>query len=153
MKWSCFPFAELPPKLLYDAMVLRQKVFVMEQQCLFRDADGHDVFSHHLFGYDNNDVLAAYARLVPAGVVYQQASIGRVVTADTHRKIGLGKCLFEQALNHAFLLWGEGVPLKIQAQFYLHNFYSSFGFVATGEPYLEDDILHINMIKNKINIY
>jgi ElaA protein len=37
-------------------------------------------------------------------------------------------------------------PIRIGAQRYLERFYGSFGFVPTGEPYLEDNIPHIEMV-------
>jgi ElaA protein len=33
------------------------------------------------------------------------------------------------------------------AQLYLEKFYTGFGFVTNSEPFLEDDILHIYMVK------
>ena len=36
--------------------------------------------------------------------------------------------------------------VKIQAQDYLRKFYSSFGFQAISETYLEDNIPHIDML-------
>ncbi|GMA44928.1 hypothetical protein GCM10025853_23850 [Tetragenococcus halophilus subsp. halophilus DSM 20339] len=38
--------------------------------------------------------------------------------------------------------------MHIEAQTYLYNFYTSFGFEAVSEEYLEDGIPHINMEKN-----
>ena len=35
--------------------------------------------------------------------------------------------------------------IAIGAQAYLRSFYASLGFVAAGEPYLEDGIFHIHM--------
>ena len=39
--------------------------------------------------------------------------------------------------------------IKIQAQAYLIGFYSSLGFKAVSEEYLEDDIPHIDMLYKK----
>ena len=36
-------------------------------------------------------------------------------------------------------------PVKISAQSYLKKFYSSHGFIARGEEYLEDNIPHTAM--------
>jgi ElaA protein len=43
-------------------------------------------------------------------------------------------------------LYGKG-PIKIGAQQYLKAFYESFGFEQEGEPYLEDGIPHIIMLR------
>lgn len=39
--------------------------------------------------------------------------------------------------------------IKIQAQSYLRDFYKSLGFKEISDNYLEDGILHIDMIYNK----
>ncbi|MDY0395331.1 GNAT family N-acetyltransferase [Virgibacillus halophilus] len=39
--------------------------------------------------------------------------------------------------------------IKIQAQEYLHRFYGSLGFKQVSEPYLDDGILHIDMLREK----
>lgn len=39
--------------------------------------------------------------------------------------------------------------IKIQAQAYLLDFYSSLGFKVVSEEYLEDNIPHIDMIYKK----
>ncbi len=43
-------------------------------------------------------------------------------------------------------LW-PGQALRIGAQAHLENFYSEFGFVKDSEPYDEDGILHIEMLR------
>ena len=39
------------------------------------------------------------------------------------------------------------VPIRISSQAYLEKFYRSLGFVIVGEPYLEDKIPHIEMLR------
>ncbi|KXK42085.1 MAG: N-acetyltransferase GCN5 [Bacteroidetes bacterium OLB11] len=41
--------------------------------------------------------------------------------------------------------------IQISAQLYLKAFYESLGFTVSSSPYLEDDILHISMIKKRKN--
>lgn len=142
-------FYELSLQELYDAMALRQEVFVIEQTCPYLDADGKDQKSEHLLVYAENGDLAAYLRVVYAGVSYAEMSIGRVVTSQKYRKIGLGKLLMRKALQEVKSRFGN-VPIHISAQCYLDNFYESFGFEAIGETYLEDGIPHIGMILREI---
>ncbi len=143
----CKPFEALTKKELYDLMVLRQEVFVVEQNCPYLDADGKDFQSWHLLGYDENENLVAYARLIPKGLVYPDyPAIGRVTTAPLIRNTGIGRKLMEEALNWMQQLFGT-TSIKISAQTYLKTFYVSFGFKSTGKPYLEDDIPHIAMVK------
>lgn len=144
LTWVCKPFDELNSHELYAIIKLRNEVFVVEQNCVFQDADDKDRYCHHLCGLVGNE-LAAYARLVPAGISYPYISIGRVVTSPVHRKAGIGRALMTQAINECYRLFGKQT-IKIGAQLYLKDFYQSFGFRQTGGMYLEDDIPHIEML-------
>jgi ElaA protein len=124
---------------------LRSAVFVVEQACVYLDADNKDPLCYHLMGLYQNEI-AAYTRLLAPGVAYEQASIGRVVTAPAVRRFGFGKKLMQESIETVYRLFGVG-PIKIGAQLYLKAFYESFGFMQTGTPYLEDGIDHIYMIK------
>ncbi len=126
-------------------MHLRNEVFVVEQNCVFQDADHKDQDSYHLMAWIDDD-LAGYTRLLPQGLVYEQMSIGRVVTSPKYRKSGVGRELMAESINRCYELFGKG-STKIGAQEYLKKFYESFGFVQIGEGYLEDGIPHIYMIK------
>ena len=144
--WLLKPFHELPPLELYHALQLRNEVFVVEQNCVFQDADDKDQQSFHLLGYNDNK-LVAYTRLVPAGIAYEEPSIGRVVTSPSARGSGAGKELMRESINKCYELFGEK-PIKIGAQLYLKKFYETFGFVQISDVYLEDGIPHIYMRKN-----
>lgn len=110
----------------------------------FSDMDGKDQQSYHVLGY-NEETLVVYSRLLPAGVSYQEASIGRVVSHQRYRKHGYGRLLMEYSIQQCHQLFGA-VPIRIGAQLYLKNFYKSFGFVQISSGYLEDGIPHIEMI-------
>lgn len=144
--WILKKFDDLTPHQLYAILQLRNAVFVVEQACAFQDADNNDQGSYHLMGF-NEGVLVAYTRLLPPGLTYEQASIGRVVTATAVRRYGVGKKLLQKSIKEVYRLFGKG-PIKIGAQLYLKNFYESFGFVQTGAMYLEDGIEHIYMLKD-----
>lgn len=145
LHWLLKRFDELTPYQLYAILQLRNEVFVVEQNCVFQDADDKDQNSYHLMGFLDNK-LVAYTRLVPAGVSYEQASIGRVVTSPSVRRSGAGKLLMQQSIDSLYSLFGK-VPIKIGAQLYLQHFYESFGFERVSDIYLEDGIEHIYMIK------
>lgn len=147
IKWICKPFDTLTPHEVYAILKLRSEVFVVEQNCVFQDIDDKDRQCYHLMGCAQND-LAAYARLVPAGVSYQFISIGRIVTSPKHRSKGAGKALLNTAIEKCSELFGRQT-IKIGAQLYLKKFYESFGFIQEGEVYDEDGILHIEMIRSK----
>ncbi len=146
IKWVFKKFDDLTPRELYSILQLRNEVFVVEQNCVFQDADNKDQASCHLMGW-NNKILVAYARIIPAGVVYELPSIGRVVTSPVARRNGTGKILMEESIEVIKKLFGN-VSIKLGAQLYLKNFYESFGFIQSSDMYLEDGIPHIEMIRS-----
>lgn len=141
----CKPFDSLTVKELYALLKLRSEIFVVEQNCVFLDTDGKDLSCQHLMLYQNKELMA-YARIVPAGLLFNEPSIGRIVSSHTARGKGFGRQLVSLAIANCQRLHGNK-PIKIGAQLYLKSFYESFGFVAQGEEYLEDDIVHIHMIR------
>jgi ElaA protein len=146
MNFICKPFTELTIDEWHDIAALRQIVFVVEQNCAYLDIDGKDKIAWHLMGYENNE-LAAYTRLLPKGVAYEQfTSIGRVVTHPNHRRKGSGIALMETSIAQVEQLFGKGA-IKIGAQQYLTTFYQKFGFEVVGEMYLEDNIPHVPMLR------
>jgi ElaA protein len=147
LKWILKKFDELSATELYAIMQLRNEVFVVEQNCIYQDADGKDQQSMHLCGWDG-EKLAAYTRIIPPGISYTEASIGRVVTAPTYRKIGAGRKLMEESIAHTLDLF-NCKTIKIGAQVYLTKFYQSLGFTQSSSGYLEDGIPHIEMTLNK----
>lgn len=145
ISWLLKKFDELTPAQLYAILQLRNEVFVVEQNCVFQDADNYDQPAFHLMGFIN-DKLVAYTRLLQPGQTYKQASIGRVVTSASVRRSGAGKLLMQKSIEQVFQLFGEG-EIKIGAQLYLKNFYASFGFEQVSNVYLEDGIEHIYMVR------
>lgn len=147
MNWLLKKFDDLTPAELYAIIRLRNEVFVVEQTCVFQDADNKDQGSWHLMGMDEKNNLLAYTRLLPPGLSYTEASIGRVVTSPAARRTGLGKELMQRSLDELYRLWGPQ-PVRIGAQCYLTEFYQSLGFLPQGDVYLEDGIEHIEMVKS-----
>jgi ElaA protein len=143
--WRCTTFHDLTAGELYSILRLRNEVFVVEQNCVFQDADNKDQESFHLMGWIG-DHLAAYTRIVPKGVTFPYNSIGRVVTSPASRKGGVGKALMQKSIEVCEELFGKDT-IKIGAQLYLKKFYEGFGFVQTGEAYDEDGIDHIHMLR------
>ena len=147
LSWQCSRFDELSTSDLYAALQLRQKVFVVEQKCPYLDADGVDQKSLHLLGWSGDDgrrQLVAYARLLPPRVKYAESSIGRVCTHPDARGAGAGKELMNEAMKRVEDA-GWGKESRIAAQMYLERFYEGFGFKRVTDPYLDDDIWHVDM--------
>jgi len=147
LSWQFTGFTELSPLDLYAALELRQRVFVVEQKCAYLDADGLDRRCLHLLGWTGEPErrkLAAYARLLPPRFKYAEASIGRVCTHPDVRGTGAGRALMEEAIRLVEVS-GWGREIRIAAQMYLERFYEGFGFKRVTDPYLDDDIWHVDM--------
>lgn len=142
--WQCSTFDELQGRQLYQILQLRAEVFVIEQDCIYQDMDDNDQQASHLAGY-RNDELICYARLLPPGLKYTGASIGRVITRQSVRGEGLGMVLMQQAISHCQQHW-PGKGISISAQQHLEKFYQSLGFSTQSDPYDEDGIPHIEML-------
>ncbi len=149
-RWLWRTFGKLNTWDLYDLMRLRQEVFVVEQNCVYLDADGYDQNARHLLGRDGEGQLVACLRLFAPGVKYRDfpsdACIGRVCTAASVRGTGLGRELMRRGVAEAERLW-PGCGIRLSAQVYLLKFYESLGFVVTSEPYDEDGIPHVEMVR------
>ena len=146
LRWDWKKFDELTADEVYTILCVRQQVFVLEQECLYLDADGKDRKSFHLMGF-NGDDLVAYARIVEPGVSYAEVSIGRILSSDKVRGTGAGIELMNQAISRIENHFGN-VPIRISAQSYLLKFYQKFGFESTGKEYLEDEIPHTEMLRS-----
>ena len=145
LTWQLKHFKELSGTELYNLMRVRQEVFIVEQNCPYLDADGKDIYCQHLIGYVDGEV-AAYARIVPPHVSYNEPSIGRVITTAKYRTGGYGKLLMQKAITETINTYGA-VDIRIGAQLYLKKFYESFGFLQQGDVYDEDGIDHIIMLR------
>lgn len=143
LQWSLVSFDQLSPLQLYAILKLRSEVFVVEQQCIFLDMDDKDPHCYHLMGWKDKELVAT-TRLVPPGISYPEASIGRVATSLSIRRTGIGKELMERSIALAIDLFKTNT-LVIGAQLYLEKFYSNLGFRKSSEIYLEDGIEHIEM--------
>ncbi|MDB5226076.1 MAG: hypothetical protein JWN78_269 [Bacteroidota bacterium] len=138
-------FDDLSATEMYDLLQLREEVFQIEQNCIYKDIDDKDREAWHLLIYKDKGLMA-YARIIPAGISYDKyVSIGRVVSKTKYRKEGYGRLVMHEAMKEITKLF-PGIPVKISAQAYLQKFYEDFGFIKVSEPYLEDDIPHIAMI-------
>ena len=130
---------------MFEALHLRQQVFVLEQQCLYPDIDLIDLEALHLVGRGDDGALIAYLRIIPPLGKYPGPAIGRVVTAANARGGGLGRTLMLEGIRQTQAQF-PGSDLFLSGQTYLQAFYESLGFEAVGEPFDEDGIEHIEMV-------
>ncbi|MFC4310778.1 GNAT family N-acetyltransferase [Steroidobacter flavus] len=146
INWQWRRYSELSPLQIHDIFAARSAVFVIEQASLYLDIDGKDLEALHLAGWAG-DQLAAYLRLLAPGVSYpDEPSLGRIVTTKMARGSGIGRELVARGLEKIHELYPT-LPTRIGAQAHLHKFYGSFGFVQSSEPYDEDGIMHIEMLR------
>lgn len=145
IQWIWQKIEHISGRHMYEILRVRQDIFIVEQQCLYADADDLDFSSLHLSGRDADGRIAVYARLCPPGSRYDEPSIGRLLTVKKKRGSGLARHAIELCIKKAVAEW-QSTQLRISAQIYLRNFYSDFGFKKISEVYDEDGIKHIDMM-------
>ena len=134
---------ELDSRTLYRILRLRSQVFVVEQDCAYLDADGRDLEPGAVLVWadpaPHGPTVAATLRLLtdPDG----SRRIGRVVTAPSHRHLGLARALVE----HALTLVPTGDHVVLDAQVHLEQWYERLGFERSGPEFVEDGIVHVPM--------
>jgi ElaA protein len=134
------PVREIDPVTLYRLLALRVDIFVVEQNCPYRELDGRDL---------ETDAVQVWAQAVDGDPIATlrllrdpdgSARIGRVATAASARSAGIAARLMERALE---LAHGRAVVLDAQVQ--LEGWYARFGFTRAGPNFDEDDIAHLPM--------
>ena len=139
-------FEQLSLEELYFILQLRSEVFVVEQDCIYQDIDAKDQYALHIIGKKDTKIIA-YTRVFKGGDYFKEASIGRVVVSLKDRHLNYGQQIMEASIL-AIKNNYDTSEIKISAQKYLENFYNNLGFKTIGDPYLEDGISHIAMLKN-----
>lgn len=142
MEVSIKHFSELSRDELFDIYKLRVSVFVVEQQCSYQEVDDGDRSAYHVFMKDEEGIQA-YLRILPAGVSFDQVSLGRVIAVK--RRCGLGTRIVLEGIKAARELL-DAREIKIEAQVYAKELYEKIGFVQTSEEFLEDGIPHVEMV-------
>lgn len=139
------PFSELTVGEYHRIVQAREAVFFLEQRITAPDADDADTRSTFMWMEDAGRVVA-FLRVIPAGVVYPEASVGRVLVDARYRGRGLCRRLMDEALRFIEATQGPQ-PIRISAQRHLAGFYASLGFETVSEVYLEAGILHVKMLR------
>ncbi len=139
--WHVKTFQELSTDELYALLRTRSQVFIVEQNSVYQDLDNDDQSAIHLWKTEGGKIVAM-ARVTPAGKHLEENSIGRIIT--TERGKGLGLELVRKALEVAKERMGAK-RIKIQAQQQARGFYEKLGFVAISEPYMHEGLPHLDM--------
>lgn len=140
--WTIARFEELTVQSLHEIMALRQSVFVVEQGCIYLDADQHDHVALHFLGRSQETgQIISYLRC------YEEKSgtwhLGRVIVTHAFRGMGLGIQIMERC--HDFLLAQGVLELNLTAQEYAVGFYQSLGYQALGDPFMHEGLMHREM--------
>ena len=116
-------------------------MFIVEQNCAYQDIDGLDETAYHMWHEDENGI-AAYVRLLPPGVRFEDPAIGRVIAV--RRRSGVGSQIMRAAQSAVREVFGAD-SVTIEAQVYAREFYEKLGFVQQSDEFDEDGIPHILM--------
>lgn len=134
-------FSQLTTDELFEIYRVRVAVFVVEQNCAYQEVDLTDKLSYHLW-LESENAIKAYLRVIPAGVVRKEVSLGRVIAVE--RNQGLGTEIVKHGIAFAKEQLGAE-EIVIEAQTYVRSLYEKLGFKAESEEFLEDGIPHVRM--------
>lgn len=135
-------FDDLDARAAYVLWRLRQQVFVVEQASPYPDLDGRDLdaSTRHLLVEDGHELVGCL-RLLDEG---DQARIGRVAVAQSHRGRGVAAALMDRAME----LVGERA-VRLDAQTGLREWYARYGFAVDGPEFIEDGVAHLPMARRR----
>ena len=124
-------------QLKQDAMMIREAVFIQEQQIAAEDEwDLDDAISLHFIVRDGVNAVAT-------GRLLQNHSIGRIAVLQSYRGQGVGKLLMQAIIDKA--QQQKRPVVHLSAQVHAIAFYESLSFKVEGEKYDECGIPHIHM--------
>ncbi len=120
---------------------VREEVFIKEQHVPVKlEWDGLDEAALHLLAFNNANEAIGCARLTGNG------SIGRMAVLSPWRGIGVGRALLTEAIS---LYQQNGIQnITLSAQVHAIPFYEKSGFKICSKPYLDANILHVDMQLN-----
>lgn len=145
-KWIIKKFDELSLNELYEIARSRFEVFVQEQEIICEEElDGIDNKCIHVF-LEEDKKVAAYCRIVPSGINYENISIGRVLVKKDYRKKGLAQEMLNVTIDYIKETLFEN-KVVLSSQLYVKELYESVGFVVSSEIYEEAGIPHVKMYR------
>ena len=99
MNWKIKRFYDLTLDELYEICKVRYEVFVCGQK-IYQENDFDDVDKNvfHIFLEDEGKIVA-YARLIPSGITYDTAAIGRVLVLNEYRRKGIASELMKRSIE------------------------------------------------------
>jgi ElaA protein len=146
VQWNNKSWEKLTKEEIEEIFIIRSKVFVVEQNCVYQDIDNNDQKAIHVFGKKQNKIIA-YSRAFNEGDFFKETSFGRALVDKKFRGKGIGTQLIKETLRIMKEKW-PNKKIKISAQAHLSSLYKKHGFMSKGKEYLEDGIPHVAMYKN-----
>lgn len=138
-------FSELSTREYHRIVQAREAVFFLEQHITEPDADAIDPQSVFMWMEDGGRVVA-FLRIIPAGIAYAEASVGRVLVDAAYRRRGL--CRSPDVRSAALYCPDMGpAAIRISAQEHLAGFYATLGFAPVSDTYFEAGIPHVKMLR------
>jgi predicted GNAT family N-acyltransferase len=121
---------------------IRYLVFVVEQGCPIQDEyDEYESVASHILIYENEQPIGTARWRVVEGV----AKLERICVLVTHRQRGVGKFIVDALEERAKR---RGIQQsKLHGQVQAEAFYHRLGYVTVSEPFVEDGIPHVLMVK------
>ncbi len=121
--------------------LIREQVFIDEQQVpVALEWDAYDADAVHLLAWNQQQEAIACARLLDNG------SIGRMAVLKPWRGAGIGHALITEAI--AYYRQQQYQLITLSAQQHAIPFYEKAGFLVCSKPYLDANILHVDMQLN-----
>ncbi len=147
INWEIKHFSELSALEYHNLLQLRVAVFVIEQDCPYPEVDGIDPQCYHLLATNitTNQIIGT-ARIIPANLLFNEVSIGRIVISPTYRRQKLGTKLLRETIQFIYTKYSKQ-PVRIAALKYLEHFYHDFKFESIRE-YREYDYDYVEMLLN-----
>lgn len=148
--WKIGSLSDFSAAQFLRFLTLRQDIFLIEQQSLYRDLDNLDFDAIH-FAAEGQGEAVAYGRLLRPDMDHKSIVLGRLVVSPTWRNHGMGRDLVQKMLHWSERHYPE-CEVRLSAQVQAVDFYRQFGFQCYGEPYDDGGIEHIGMVCNALSL-
>ena len=144
LKFNIKGFYDLSNDEIYEIAKVRYEVFACEQEITCEnDFDDRDKKCAHVLAY-YEEKLVGYCRILPAGLAYEKASIGRVLVLKEFRKNNIAQEMMKKSIEFVSENWKEE-EIILSSQLYAKRLYEVVGFEVISDVYDEAGIPHVKM--------
>lgn len=148
--WTIKKGTDLNAEEIYEILHMRNEVFTVEQSMMSQDADNLDLLEncYHVIGtLGDCKGPVAYSRLIVNDD--HSVTLGRLLVMKDHRKTGLGQGVLQKSLDtvEKYKKQFGTTSIIVQSQFFLREWFQSYGFEIVGDAYEVGRIMHVDMKK------